>query len=253
MMNQEDWVYGIHAVDALLSQNPGDAIEMWVQQGRIDQRIQRLVKKARDEAISLRYVAKQVLDAHIKGVHQGIAVQCTRKMMQDPKVLEDLLADPNHEVFLMILEGITDPHNLGACLRSADAAGVDAVILPRSRTMKINATVRKAASGAVESLTLVEVGNLVRTLKWLKSKGVWVTGSSPDAEDDLYESNLTGPIALIMGAEDRGLRRLTAEACDRLVSIPMYGKVGSLNVSTATAICLYEILRQRNQSRMRFL
>jgi 23S rRNA (guanosine2251-2'-O)-methyltransferase len=146
---------------------------------------------------------------------------------------------------LLVLDGIQDPHNLGACLRSADACGVDAVIIPRDRAVKVNATVRKVAAGGAESVPVIEVTNLVRALTELKQAGVWIYGTSGAAEDSLYDHDYRGPIALVMGAEGAGLRRLTVASCDHLLKLPMRGQVESLNVSVATGICLYEILRSR--------
>jgi 23S rRNA (guanosine2251-2'-O)-methyltransferase len=151
----------------------------------------------------------------------------------------------NADSLLLVLDGVQDPHNLGACLRSADACGVNAVIIPRDRTVKVNATVRKVAAGGAESIPVIEVTNLARCLKELKQAGVWIYGSSGDASDSLYDHDYSGPIALVMGAEGSGLRRLTMESCDHLIRLPMRGQVESLNVSVATGICLYEILRSR--------
>jgi 23S rRNA (guanosine2251-2'-O)-methyltransferase len=146
---------------------------------------------------------------------------------------------------LLVLDGIQDPHNLGACLRTADACGVDAVIIPRDRAVKVNATVRKVAAGGAESVPIIEVTNIARSLKQLKQAGVWIFGTTDTARDSLYEHDYKGPVALVMGAEGSGLRRLILETCDHLVKLPMLGQVESLNVSVATGICLYEILRSR--------
>jgi 23S rRNA (guanosine2251-2'-O)-methyltransferase len=152
----------------------------------------------------------------------------------------------NRNSLLLVLDGIQDPHNLGACLRTADACGVDAVIIPRDRAVKVNATVRKVAAGGAESVPIIEVTNIARSLKDLKQAGVWIYGTSDMAEDSLYEHDYCGSVALVMGAEGSGLRRLTLESCDHLVKLPMQGQVESLNVSVATGVCLYEILRSRS-------
>ncbi len=151
------------------------------------------------------------------------------------------------QTLLLVLDGVQDPHNLGACLRSADACGVDAVIIPRDRTVKVNATVRKVAAGGAETVPVIEVTNLARCLKDLKQAGVWIYGTSGEASDSIYDHDYHGPVALVMGAEGSGLRRLTMESCDHLVKLPMHGQVESLNVSVATGVCLYEVLRSRSK------
>jgi 23S rRNA (guanosine2251-2'-O)-methyltransferase len=145
----------------------------------------------------------------------------------------------------LILDGVTDPHNLGACLRNADAAGVQAIIVPKDNAAQITPTVRKVAVGAVESIPLVQVTNLARTMKHLQQKGVWIIGTAGETDTCLYDVKLTGSLALVMGAEGKGMRRLTREHCDQLVKLPMAGMVSSLNVSVATGICLFEMVRQR--------
>ena len=147
---------------------------------------------------------------------------------------------------LLVLDGVQDPHNLGACLRTADACGVDAVIIPRDRAVKVNATVRKVAAGGAESVPVIEVTNIARSLKDLQKAGVWIFGTSDNAADNLYDHDFNGPVALVMGAEGSGLRRLTMASCDHLLKLPMRGQVESLNVSVATGVCLYEILRSRS-------
>ena len=159
---------------------------------------------------------------------------------------QQCLLGVNRNSLLLVLDGIQDPHNLGACLRTADACGVDAVIIPRDRAVKVNATVRKVAAGGAESVPIIEVTNIARSLKDLKQAGVWIYGTSDMAEDSLYDHDYSGPVALVMGAEGSGLRRLTLESCDHLVKLPMQGQVESLNVSVATGVCLYEMLRSRS-------
>ena len=151
---------------------------------------------------------------------------------------------------MLVLDGITDPHNLGACLRSADAAGVHAIIVPKDKSAKLNGTARKVACGAAETVPLVQVTNLARTLREIKDAGVWVVGTAGETDTELFDANLTGPMAVVMGAEGDGMRRLTREHCDLLVKIPMAGTVSSLNVSVATGICLFEVLRQRNATQI---
>ncbi len=161
--------------------------------------------------------------------------------------LFDLLEKTDTEPFLLVLDEVQDPHNLGACLRTADAAGVDAVIAPKDRAVSLTETVCRVACGGAESVPYVQVTNLARTLKHLKAAGVWLVGTSDQAEQSLHEIDMTGPLAIVMGAEGKGLRRLTGENCDFLVSIPMSGSVGCLNVSVATGVCLFEAVRQRTK------
>ena len=163
----------------------------------------------------------------------------------DENFLFELLSASEGDPFLLVLDGVLDPHNLGACLRSADAAGVQAVIIPKDRAVSVTDTVRKVACGAAEHLPVISVTNLVRTLKALKAENIWLVGTVVDADKTLYETDLTGPLALVMGGEEKGLRRLTRECCDFEVSLPMRGHVESLNVSVATGICLFEAVRQR--------
>jgi 23S rRNA (guanosine2251-2'-O)-methyltransferase len=159
--------------------------------------------------------------------------------------LNEVLDDLAEPAFLLVLDGVQDPHNLGACLRVADAMGVQAIVAPKDRATGLNATVHKVASGAAESVPFIAVTNLARSLRELKDKGIWVVGASGDGAGTLFDANLSGPLALVLGAEGEGLRRLTRETCDELVSIPMFGQVESLNVSVAAGICLYEARRQR--------
>jgi 23S rRNA (guanosine2251-2'-O)-methyltransferase len=160
-------------------------------------------------------------------------------------MLEELLDRAEGPPLLLMLDGVTDPHNLGACLRTADAAGVQAVIIPKDKSASLNATVRKVACGAAEVIPLVAVTNLARTLEKLKKRGLWVVGTAGEAEQDVYDVDMTGPTVLVMGAEGKGMRRLTRELCDFLVRLPMSGSVSSLNVSVATGVCLFEAVRQR--------
>ncbi|NCA72165.1 MAG: 23S rRNA (guanosine(2251)-2'-O)-methyltransferase RlmB, partial [Sphingobacteriia bacterium] len=175
------------------------------------------------------------------GVLVWVRVPAARAESDLDRLLDGLECPP----FLLLLDGVQDPHNLGACLRTADAAGVHAVIAPRDNAAGLTPVVCKVASGAAEALPYVQVTNLVRTMGHLKARGIWLTGTSGDAPTDLYAADLTGPLGLVMGSEGTGLRRLTSEHCDRLVRLPMLGRVESLNVSVATGVCLYEALRQR--------
>ena len=182
-------------------------------------------------------------------VHQGIVARVKPGRQYQETDLPDLLASLDHPPFLLILDGVTDPHNLGACLRSADAAGIDAVIVPRDRSAQLNATAKKVACGAAESVPLIRVTNLARTMRLLQEENIWIIGTAGEADHSLYQSKMAGAMALVMGAEGDGMRRLTREHCDELISIPMAGSVSSLNVSVATGICLFEAVRQRSAAR----
>ena len=179
--------------------------------------------------------------------HQGVAAFCTPGKLPDENFLYELIASLDTAPLLLVLDGITDPHNLGACLRTAEAAGVNAVITPKDRSAGITPVVRKVACGAADIVPLIPVTNLARCLKKLQELGVWLTGTSDKANTSLFEHDLTGPLALVMGAEGDGMRRLTTEACDSLVFIPMAGEISSLNVSVATGVCLFEACRQRHR------
>lgn len=246
MSESTEVVYGLHAVRHALSQSADKVIEIWVQEGKQESKnIKTLLASA--GSIPVHSVPKQTLDKLAEfGRHQGIAL---RQQKHPPGLqvdLEDLLVDAykSNPLFL-VLDGVQDPHNLGACLRTADAAGVKAVILPRDRAVGVTASVRKVASGAAENLPIIEVTNLARTLRQIRDAGVWVVGTSDRAEQTIYQLDLNRPLALVMGAEGMGIRENTRKQCDAIVRLPMQGIVESLNVSVATGICLYEVLRQR--------
>lgn len=248
------YIYGIHAVDSLLRQNPRAVQRLWVQQGREDKRITALLELAQNQGVPVAREPRQDLDDMVKGRHQGVVAET----LEDPvhgEVLQanllkeaDLLRlvdEKDGPVLILVLDGVTDPHNLGACLRSADAAGVDAVVVPKDKSADLSPTARKVACGAAEVVPFVTVTNIARTLGALKERGVWVYGTAGEAEKTIYESDLSGSMVLVMGAEGAGLRRLTREHCDFLIKLPMAGSVSSLNVSVATGICLFEAVRQR--------
>lgn len=239
-------IYGIHAVKALLERDPQRFLEVFILKGRDDRRLQPLIAELEATGIVIQVANRQWLDEKVEGaVHQGIVARVREGRQYQENDLPGLL-DSTAAPFLLVLDGVTDPHNLGACLRSADAAGVHAVIVPRDRSAQLNATAKKVACGAAESVPLIRVTNLARTLRLLKEMNVWVVGTAGEADHTLYQSKMTGPMALVMGAEGEGMRRLTREHCDELISIPMAGSVSSLNVSVATGICLFEAVRQRN-------
>jgi len=239
-------IYGIHSVKALLDNDPQRFLEVFILKGRDDRRLQPLVTELEAMGIVIQVTSRQWLDDKSEGaVHQGIVARVREGRQYQENDLPDFLAGIESP-FLLVLDGVTDPHNLGACLRSADAAGVHAVIVPRDRSAQLNATAKKVASGAAENVPLIKVTNLARTLRLLQEMNIWVVGTAGEADHTLFQSKMTGPMALVMGAEGEGMRRLTREHCDELISIPMAGTVSSLNVSVATGICLFEAVRQRS-------
>jgi 23S rRNA (guanosine2251-2'-O)-methyltransferase len=246
MMSETSVIFGLHAVRTLLQQRPERAALLLLQKGRDDARMQELVQLAQARSIKTEWRDQKELD-RLSGSerHQGACLQIRSVGVLGEGALDDLLDGATTAPLLLVLDGVQDPHNLGACMRTADAAGVAAVIVPKDRAAGLSATVRKVASGAAESVPLIQVTNLARTLRWLKERDIWIVGTDDQAEHSLYGAKLTGPLAIVLGAEGTGLRRLTRESCDVLVSIPMRGIVESLNVSVATGVLLYEALRQR--------
>jgi 23S rRNA (guanosine2251-2'-O)-methyltransferase len=246
MMTETSVIFGLHAVRTLLQQRPERAALLLLQKGREDARTQELVQLAQAKSIKTEWRDQKELD-RLSGSerHQGACLQIRVVGVMGEGALDDLLDALTTPPLLLVLDGVQDPHNLGACMRTADAAGVAAVVVPKDRAAGLSATVRKVASGAAESVPLIQVTNLARTLRWLKEREIWIVGTDDQAEHSLYGAKLTGPLAIVLGAEGTGLRRLTRENCDALVSIPMRGIVESLNVSVATGVLLYEALRQR--------
>lgn len=249
MAKNDDLVFGIHAVNALIKSAPERFIELWLLKGREDERLMPIVNLARKYGIPAQLVQRKVLDDKSDNEqHQGVVARVKPGKTLTESDLDDIIAAAEAKKqapFLLILDGVTDPHNLGACLRNADAAGVHAIIVPKDNAARLTATVRKVAVGAAESVPLVQVTNLSRTMKALQTAGVWIIGTAGETDTCLYDVKLSGPMALVMGAEGKGMRRLTRENCDQLVKLPMAGSVSSLNVSVATGICLFEIVRQR--------
>jgi 23S rRNA (guanosine2251-2'-O)-methyltransferase len=247
MMSETSVIFGLHAVRTLLQQRPERAALLLLQKGRDDARMQELVRLAEAKSIKTEWRDQKELDRlSASERHQGACLQIRSVGVLGEGALDDLLDAKTTTPLLLVLDGVQDPHNLGACMRTADAAGVAAVIVPKDRAAGLSATVRKVASGAAESVPLIQVTNLARTLRWLKERDIWIVGTDDQAEQSLYGAKLTGPLAIVLGAEGTGMRRLTREACDVLVNIPMRGIVESLNVSVATGVLLYEAVRQRS-------
>lgn len=244
-MAQQEWLYGLHSLDAVIEREPERIIELFVLKGRADDRLNNIINQARRFGISIQFCNRNTLDDKVNGEqHQGVVAKAKPAKVLDENDLAKIV-ESSTSPFLLILDGVTDPHNLGACLRTADAAGVDAVIVPKDKSASLTPIVRKVACGAAEVMPLIQVTNLSRTLKSLQDDGVWVIGTAGEATQSLYSCSIKGPTALVMGAEGKGMRRLTRENCDELVKLPMAGSVSSLNVSVATGICLYEMQRQR--------
>lgn len=258
-MSTREWIVGIHSVTELLRRHPEDVYELVLQQERTDQRLDEVRTLATELGIKTQVMPKAALEKKLQGeskgagkrvpVHQGVAALCQyRDTVKDEAFLTKLLDNLDHPPLILVLDEVTDPHNLGACLRTADAAGADAVIVPKDNSATMNMTVRKVASGAAEKVNLVAVTNLARTLAALQQRGIWISGTAGEADHSLYQADLTGPVAIVMGSEGKGLRRLTREHCDYLISIPMAGAVSSLNVSVAAGVCLFEAVRQRQKA-----
>jgi 23S rRNA (guanosine2251-2'-O)-methyltransferase len=235
---------GFHAVTSRLRQKPDTVSEIYLDAGRNDGRAKDLRKLAEATRVRLIPVDAKRLDGMAGGTrHQGVVAQA--QPLDMPKFIEDVLEGLSEPPLLLILDGVQDPHNLGACLRVADGAGAHAVIAPKDRSVGLTTAAIKVASGAAESVPYIVVTNLARTMRDLKDRGIWLIGTADSATQTIYQAKLEGAVGLVMGAEGEGLRRLTQETCDLLVSIPMMGSVESLNVSVASGVCLYEARRRR--------
>ncbi len=241
------FIYGMHPIQVLLDTAPERLLQLMAYEGSHQKRLETLYLQAMGLGIRCQRVSRKLLDQYAgTDKHQGIVASVRAKPRLQEHSIEGLSREAlGRDPFVLILDGVQDPHNLGACLRTADAAGVDAVIVPRHQSASLSPVVHKVACGAAETVPLIEVSNLARCLKQLKAQGIWLVGTRLEATQSLYSVDLKGPLALVLGAEGSGLRHLSAEHCDFLVQIPMYGAVASLNVSVATGICLYEALRQR--------
>jgi 23S rRNA (guanosine2251-2'-O)-methyltransferase len=241
-----EWVVGINAVAAALENDAVNVREVLVEARARNPRLQEIAETARAAGISVRTVPSEALEKLSAGNrHQGVAANYAASKQYDEHDLESLLESSAGPALLLILDGVQDPHNLGACLRSAAAAGATAVVIPKDKSAPVNATVRKTSAGAADRIPIVRVTNLARTLETLKQAGVWMVGLAGEATQSIYAVDLKGPIGIVMGGEGEGMRRLTREHCDYLAQIPMSGAVESLNVSVATGIALFEARRQR--------
>lgn len=243
-------ITGIHAVESALKNDPDNIAQVWIAENKRNQRVKELINHAQKRGLVAHRADIASLDKLAKThQHQGVVAEYNAPKSFTEDDLLDLLEKENDTPpLLLILDGVTDPHNLGACLRTAEGAGVDAVIAPKDNAVGLTPAARKVASGAAEKVPFIQVTNLVRTIEKLKKLGIWFIGTSDKAQGDLYSYDFKSPSAIVMGAEGKGLRRLTEEHCDTLVCIPMAGQVSSLNVSVATGVCLYEVVRQRKDS-----
>ncbi|MCC5014361.1 MULTISPECIES: 23S rRNA (guanosine(2251)-2'-O)-methyltransferase RlmB [Legionella] len=244
----EHYIYGVHAVTALLSNRPKATKKLIINQERIDKRLEEILDSAVKYQIPVEKLSIQKMNQRFTDfVHQGVVAIAANLPDYGENDLPALLAASKQPCLLLILDGVTDPHNLGACLRTADATGVDFVIIPKDKSATITPVVSKVACGAAESVPVVRVTNLVRAMETIKQAGVWIYGAAGEASESLYATDCKSSMAVVMGAEGTGMRRLTREHCDGLFSLPMLGAVSSLNVSVATGVCLYEVVRQRKQ------
>ena len=249
-MVADELIVGLHAVLAALKYEPGSLRGIWVERKRHDLRLRTLLEEAERRGVAIHPEDREALDRMSgKARHQGVVARlATAALALGEQALPAILAAVRGQALLLALDGIQDPHNLGACLRSADAAGVHVVIAPADRAVGLNATVRKVASGAAERVPFIQVTNLARTLRELQQQGLWIIGAAGEARTSLYDVDCAGPIAIVLGAEGKGLRRLTREVCDHLACIPMAGSVASLNVAVATGVFLFEAVRQRRRA-----
>ena len=240
-------VYGLHAVRAVLHQRPKDVIRLSIAAARDDARVRELRDLAASRGVKAAGATAASLDQETGGAaHQGVVAEVRPSAPLDENSLLDLLTAAPGPALVLVLDGVSDPHNLGACLRTADAAGATAVVAPRDRAAGLTPVVRKVAAGAAETVPFAQVTNLARALRDMKEAGLWIAGTAGDGEQALFQADLSGPLAIVMGSEGRGLRRLTRECCDFGLRLPMNGAVSSLNVSVAAGIVLYEALRQRS-------
>lgn len=242
----EHYVYGVHAVAALLNNRLRPTKVLYVNQDRLDKRMQAVLDLAEQHHIPVERMSQQKMNQRFGDApHQGLVASAGVLPDYVENDLDQLLESSKKPSLILILDGVTDPHNLGACLRSADAAGVDFVVIPKDKNASVTPVVSKVACGAAEAMPLVRVTNLARAMDHLKQAGIWIYGAAGEAAEPLYDIDCKASIALVMGAEDKGMRHLTRERCDGLFSLPMLGTVSSLNVSVATGVSLYEVVRQR--------
>lgn len=247
-MKPAKYIFGYHSVIAALSHTPKHVTCIYLQNKKQDEHAQKILQLTQTHKVPVEYLSRDRLgDMAYHGNHQGIVAAVTRTSDYTEDDLELILDKAQSPPLLLILDGVQDPHNLGACLRTANAAGVHAVIAPKDRACGLTPAVYKVASGAVEATPLIQVTNLARTMRTLKELNIWIYGAAEEGTQSIYQVDIKGPVALVLGAEGEGLRRLTREHCDFMVKIPMNGVVPNLNVSVATGVCLFEAVRQRSK------
>ena len=248
-MSQKVTVFGLHAVRSIIEHHPDRLVELYVSKERQDDAVNAIVAQAHSMGVRPQWVPRQALEKRAEGGnHQGVVATVKSLPTLTENDFAQLIEQTDSTPLFLVLDGITDPHNLGACLRTADAAGVTAVVVPKDKSAQITPIVRKVACGAAETMPLVVVTNLARALRELQSLNVWIVGTAGEATQSVYQIDYRGPTAFVMGAEGKGMRRLTRETCDELVSVPLSGTVSSLNVSVASGVCLFEVVRQRDGS-----
>ncbi len=248
-MRNQIIIYGLNTLNNLIEKAPQQVIEVYIEGEATNERLKNLMHKVKQLGLKSHCLNKEAFRKMVgEVVHQGVAAKVYAAEVLNEIDLYGLLDGLDVPPFLLILDGIQDPHNLGACLRTANAAGIHAVIAPKDQAVGLTPSVRKVASGAAELTPFVQITNLARTMRSLKERGIWLYGATDEANQTLFQANLTGAMAWVMGAEGKGLRRLTRENCDALYAIPMTGTVDCLNVSVATGVCLFEALRQRKMA-----
>ncbi len=249
MSKRTEQVYGLHSVEQVLQSSPDSILNVWVQDSIDSDSINAIREGFNALGLSIQTVPRSTLDKMTNNQnHQGVLLEVRKTAKKSEHNLDEVLEqNKDTNPLYLILDSIQDPHNLGACIRTADAAGVTAVIIPKDRAAGINETVRKVASGSVENVTVINVVNLVRAIKKVKDAGVWVVGTAGDAEQSIYDLDLKTPTAIVMGGEGKGMRDSVKKECHYIVSIPIKGKIESLNVSVAAGVALYEVIRQRSK------
>lgn len=247
MARRTEQIFGLHAVNQMLETSPDRILNVWIQEAINSESVRAIHEEVNNSGLAVQIVPRSTLSRMTKNQnHQGVIIEVKPLKKKTDNDLDDVLEqNKDNNPLYLILDSVQDPHNLGACIRTADAAGVTAIIIPKDRSASINETVRKVASGAVENVMVISVVNLVRAVKKIKVAGVWVVGTAGDAEQSIYDMNLKVPTAIIMGGEGKGMRESIHKECDYVASLPILGQIESLNVSVATGVVLYEVIRQR--------
>ncbi|MBL1140540.1 MAG: 23S rRNA (guanosine(2251)-2'-O)-methyltransferase RlmB [Proteobacteria bacterium] len=248
MAKRTEQIFGIHAVNQMLESSPDRIINAWIQEAINSDSVRAIHDEMNKLGLAVQTTPRTTMSRMTKNAnHQGVIIEVKPAKKKTDNDLDVILeANKDNNPLYLILDSVQDPHNLGACIRTADAAAVTAIIIPKDRSASVNETVRKVASGAVENVTVISVVNLVRAIKKIKESGVWVVGADGVAEESIYDMNLTVPTAIIMGGEGKGMRESVMKECDFVAALPILGRIESLNVSVATGVILYEVLRQRS-------